>query len=288
MSEEAGGEMELGPPSGPSRALSLAYRFLERGLSDLLENMNDRAATLGDDLKDMLISLLLRLAQSLFSLISPILKMMFFLLFSFLLANLVYLILYKLFFPVDLIEETLHVNYRPLLSSLPTATLKLSASQNQWQYLNGGGDSGSGRDSARGGGGSPCERFFHAEAEYRLTLKVYLSKSERNRSVGKCMVDLRLIDCAGDVLGHSARVVRVPFSSASLSWIKFLMQLPGLVSGLVPEHDVVEVEMMNNYRERSRHAVPTEVVEVVFSAEAHELDIEKVSLTILPLPTGIA
>jgi hypothetical protein len=277
-------------PSEPFKTLTFMYQSLERGLSNFIDTLNERSTTLLDNLYSLFISLLLRLAESLFSMIYPLLKLFFFLLSSFLLANVVYFILHKLFFPVDLIEETLHVNYRPLLSSHPTATLRLSASQNQWEYLNGGGESS---DSLRGTGGShdggaPCERFFHAESEYRLTLKIYLSKSDRNRSVGKCMVDLRLIDCAGDVLGHSARVVRVPFSSTSLSWIKFVMQLPWLVLGLVPEHDVVEVEMMNNYRERHRRAVPTEVVEVVFSPEAHELDIEKVSLTILPLPTGIA
>jgi hypothetical protein len=102
------------------------------------------------------------------------------------------------------------------------------------------------------------------------------------------MVDLKMIDCTGDVIGHSARVLRVPYSSLTLAWIRFLLQLPWLALGYAEENEMIEVEMMNNYRERGRNAVPTDVVEVLLSPEAHQMDIEKVSLSILPLPTGIA
>ena len=102
------------------------------------------------------------------------------------------------------------------------------------------------------------------------------------------MVDLKMIDCSGDVIGQSARVLRVPYSSVSLSWIRFILQLPWLVLGYPEKNEVIELEMMNNYRERGRNAVPTDVVEVVLSPEAQQMDIEKISLSILPLPTGLA
>lgn len=278
------------PPSSSSISSLSSY------LSSLITTVELSFYTFLDSVTDAALQFLTSLLHSFLTLLYPLLKILFYLLFSFLLANIVYYFLYKLFFPIDLIDEELHVIYPstpPSLSSStfpsslsssplspsPYARIKLTAPENQWRYLH---------PPSLSQDDKICQRFLHSNSEYQIKLKFFLSKSVNNQNIKKCMIDLNLIDCSGDVIGHSARVLRVPYTSVTLSWIKFMLQLPWLVLGFVDETDVIEVEMMNNYRERSRNTVPTDVIEVVFSSEAHQLDIEKVTLTILPLPTGIA
>lgn len=215
------------------------------------------------------------IAYNLFKLFYPLLKFSFYILFSFVMAHIVYYIMYKLFFPVDLIEEPLHFDY--LATPSPVAKVRLSSTEKQWYYLNGEMKS------------SPfiCQRFFHVTSEYEIALNFRLSLSERNREIGKCMITLEMVDCSGDVIGQSNRVLRMPFQSHTVSWLDMAIKWPFYLTGSARESVGVLVPMMNNYKEGSRAATPTDMVEVRLSSAGAEMDIESASLTIVPLPKGI-